>query len=273
MAKSTTINHISNVKLASNFLFSNDKLLKILIPLEEEVPLQFPVKYLYYHIGERLIFATKTIILFLKNSPENHVHGLGLLLRTVYTDFILASYLYSYYEDEEQMKEQIIIYLNHEITKEESYVSHVRNKKLVNENELSRYIKKVSGEANIKKVVKNKYSELMKIYAVKKLPFPSTAEIVKNFPQNMYGKLMTPFVYKAYDIWKLLSQFEHIGLNSYLMTRDAKTYVDIAYRSVEFVLLLSNIVFDVMDEHDLQKQNGQLVVQFQKILNDAEAKI
>lgn len=260
-----------DIKMSLEFLSSNMEWLNQLSDTSTEINLPFPIKYLYFHIGERLRDTSYSLSFILNDKPEWHMHVLGLLLRTIYTDFILAAYLYTYFEDEELMYEKTIIFLKEEISKDDGYINHIRSKNLAPLELIEKYESMKKMDGHIKNKTIEDYNILVAKYAPKRLDrFPSTTAMVNKFPGTKYGAFMAPRVYKAFDRWKLLSQFEHIGINSFLISRNPENIVTLACRSVEYILLLSNIVFDILEEKDLQKKNFDLLIICQKELYEPD---
>lgn len=222
--------------------------------------IEFPEEFTFLLSTERVVRNIQSIEPLVNGGIHLHEHGLGLLSRTILTDFITIAYSV-YFSDRPDLRSSLYkIYASDKATID----SHMKRSKefgIVSQQEHDNYFKAASEINSFPKKVDDYYQG-------KKLPrFPSLGDIADKVPkEDPTGSEIKA----AYEQWFLYSKFEHMGYLTFVLTRKVEDDI------IEFRLRLAlyyafrtlQIGLDMLDKEEAWKQVSTIIA---KWLSDIDA--
>ncbi len=174
----------------------------------------FPVGFTYYHVLERTEVSLKSIQLLIKSDIVEHDHAIGLISRNILTDFITTGYIIrlSMSIEEHYMNLYSLHYTD--LKKVDALFKLYNDEGLVDEDKLKIYNEQYENETHIYKEIR----EYCETYNIK--GFPAIAEIIKRFIKSEINDVWVDQIKSSYGTWSYLSKYEHVGWNSYKLTRN-----------------------------------------------------
>lgn len=192
-----------------NIIEKIQNVIKPVLDKEPEFNSNFPVEFTLYHILERANCSINSLRILSKESIVTNDHAIGLISRNILTDFILISYIIVKSDSKEDLRWYYALYRS-DYNKMKSYLNFAERHKFVSSQEL----------IELNKIYENDFYKIIKTNSeIEKVNFPSMKDIVEEFMTEFQTHLLANHISAAYDIWILLSKYEHLGIHSYTLTR------------------------------------------------------
>jgi hypothetical protein len=208
--------------------------------------IEFPVEFTFYHVLERVQMNLDSILVLTKDSIIKHNHAIGLLSRNLLSDFITTGFIIRLSKSEDEHYSNLYSLYDSDLKKADAFIKMYKDAGYIEENSYSEYNNRYSNENHIYKLIRDYRIE----FGTK--DFPATKSIIECFLKSDLTDAWALQIKKSYDIWTLLSKYEHIGWNSYDATREI-TETDILKR-LNIVLLNTTIMiascFEILKEEN-----------------------
>lgn len=175
---------------------------------------QFPKGFTFYQVLERIQYNLISIQSLVKEDIVKHDRGIGLISRNLLSDFIITGYIIKLSESEDEFYAHLYSLHNSDLKKMDAFVKMFEDAGLLENSKFSTYYDKYDRDNNIYKVIRDYINE----FAIK--PFPSTKTIIELFLKSEQNDIWVRQIQQGYDLWVYLSKYEHLGWNSYDVTRN-----------------------------------------------------
>ncbi len=188
------------------------RIAQLVLKADLEKKVDFPVTFTFMLTLERLDRVLDSLSVLIHQGMWKHEHSIGLLLRSILSDFIPIAYMVKFSRLEELEGNLYSLYKS-DIKKVESHIERFRKGGLVTEEEADRYRVNISQEDAMHKLVKDYCAE----HEVKS--FPSNGTIADTALSAQPASGLAKKIQQAYDLWFYFSKYEHIGWYSFDLTR------------------------------------------------------
>ena len=216
---------------------------------------EFPVDFTFYHVLERAKFSLESIAVLVKDGIAKHDHGIGLILRNLLTDFITTGYFIKILQSDQDVKNSLYSLYNTDLKKTDSFMKLLLKYGVINQTEMDKFMELYVDENHIYNMIRT-YAEENKLKN-----FPPTSSIIEEFLKADSNDLWIKQVQESYDIWISLSKYEHVGWNSYHITR--KTNENSAIKRLDNVLsktlILTASCLAILKEKESEKKIHDLM--------------
>lgn len=221
------------------------ELLKIINPTfskEFDEKHNFPVKFMFFHILERIRNNLNSLKVLIEDDTQNHYHAIGLICRNLLTDFISTGYIILDSKQENEMIGKIYSQFKSDLERIDSYLNHQLELNLISLESYKEINDRYNDSENILSEIKKNIVELN----VK--GFPQMMQIIKILHKSEEINAWKNFIIESYDLWIFFSKYEHFGWYSYSLTRFSEN--DIKNERIKKVLFYSTIMasscFDIL---------------------------
>jgi len=177
----------------------------------------FPVEFTFTQILERIKFNLESMKVLVENGIAKHDHAIGLISRNLLTDFITTGYIIKLSASDEEIYVKLYALHNSDLKKIDSYLNLAKSAGFSDDTELDAFKMKYSDENHIYKTIRDYCIE----FEVKN--FPSMISIIELFIIADLKDRWADEIKRSYDIWIFYSKYEHLGWNSYDLTRNTST--------------------------------------------------
>ena len=174
----------------------------------------FPLEFTFFQVLERIKFNLESIKVLLENGIEKHDHAIGLISRNLLTDFITTGYIIKLSSSEEDVYMKLYALYNSDLKKVDSILKTLKDAEFVNDDELKVLNEKYSNENHIYKVIRDYCIEF------DVTSFPPVSVMIESFIKSDLKDNWSDQIKRSYDIWIFYSKYEHLGWNSYDLTRN-----------------------------------------------------
>lgn len=219
--------------------------LEPLIEKEYGENLEFPSKLMFFHTAERILKNLYSLELLTKEISFKTEQGISLVLRNMLSDIIVNSFVINNSKDFNDSDNLFTSLIHSDFKKLESYFKCLQDHEIITEDEFNDFWKENNLDA-IKHYVFSRYkkNELKK--------FPNNKIIFESLvsKKSTTSKTWKKDIIDAYDMWVLLSKYEHIGWNSYKITRsiDSEKIKLRVLMTIKLSISLSGNIFEYLDE-------------------------
>lgn len=225
-----------------------DRSIQVLTPLVEkeyEKDLDFPSKLVFFHTVERILRNLHLLrILTNEITPETE-HGINLVLRNMLSDFIVNCYVINKSKDLDESDDFFTSLIHLDIQKIDSYIKCLNEHELITKEECEKYFNDQESNPLRNEVFERKRQKKLKNFPNNKSIFESLVSNNSSTEGNWKQDIID-----AYDIWVLLSKYEHIGWNSYQVSRiiEGEKVESRILITIKKVLFLGGNIFEYLDE-------------------------
>lgn len=218
----------------------------------------FPIGFTYYQVLERAKCSLDSLQLLVSDSIVKHDHAIGLILRNLLSDFITTGFIIRLSKDEETHYVNLYSLHNSDLKKVDALLNMYKNQGYVNADDLKSYEARYSNDNHIYKVIRDYCEE----HQVKS--FLPTRQIISKFLESDKNDIWVDKIKQSYGLWSFLSKYEHLGWNSYDLTRGVKEKdADERLRSVLFnTLIMIGCCFEILKEQEALKKSLDLMKDF-----------
>jgi len=177
----------------------------------------FPKGFTFFNVLENVQFNLESIQTLAKENIAKHDHAIGLISRNLLSDFIVTGFIIKLSKSEDDLIGNLYSLYNSDLKKMDSFLQMFKDAGFLDEEEFERFNEKYLDNRHIYKVIRDYANEnnLNK--------FPSTRSIIEKFLSSDQNDPWTSQILNSYDIWVCLSKYEHLGWNSYDLTRNTNT--------------------------------------------------
>jgi len=175
--------------------------------------INFPVEFTFKHVLERVQMNLESIHVLTKDSIFKHNHAIGLLSRNLLSDFITTGYIIRLSKSDDEYFANLYSLYETDLKKADAFIKMYKEAGYINEDTYREYHNRYSENNKIYKQIRDYRLE----FGIK--DFPQTKKIIEDFLKSDLTDYWAAQIKKSYDIWTILSKYEHIGWNSYDATR------------------------------------------------------
>lgn len=191
------------------------EILEIINPVikkERKGTVSFPVEFTFYLLLERVKGNLDSLKILIENGIVRHDHAIGLISRNLLTDFITTGYAILLPHDKEETERKLYALYYSDIKKVDSFLKVLKSTDSINDEKHLELQEKYN--ENIYKIIKEYYAEN------ELKTFPSIGGIIEMFIKSDLKDRWSEEIKRSYEIWILYSKYEHLGWNSYELTRN-----------------------------------------------------
>jgi len=213
----------------------------------------FPQEFTFILSMERLDRGLESMDELIPKGLQRHEHAIGLISRTILTDFITLAFVVNFSNIEEVESTLYQIYWS---DKElvDKHMKRFSDAGVLSIEEHEQYIACENQEGSFQHRVNE--------YYLNNEPkrFPAFAHILDKVFRDRPMKPLAFEIRNAYDQWFLLSKYEHMGWHSFALSRtlDVKDVEARVRRALYYSLLLLQICLEMLEENDLNAKAGLL---------------
>jgi hypothetical protein len=212
-----------------------DELMKKLVSPNSESAIDLS-KFGFNLFVHKTYWNLKSSQLILNHFNSNYNHALGLVFRSILTDFFLVMNIFLNSNSPEELDSFMLALFKDSEKKIDGHVNLMENSGMYSSDYISKARDNLNNDLHLVGFIRSK--EISQI----KLPFLTT-EIFKNliFKPNL-DQQYKDIIKKAFDLWKLYSQYEHFGLSTIEVTNNVSQ--ELFDSRIESILMFSMITID-----------------------------
>lgn len=227
---------------------------------ENEYKEKFPIGFTFNHFLERTNYSLTSLKILLSNNIIENDHAIGLIGRNILSDFLTVSYIIAKSLSVEDDKVFYSLYKS-DLDKMNSYLTLSEKYNLISPSEIQDIVNIYSDENLIYQKIKS-YNKNFKVS-----PFPSIKNIAEQFMNVYKNHVLAAKVIQSYDIWLLLSKYEHIGIHSYTLTRPIN--IETLSLRAKFILSFAALTIGCsLSELKEQSAFSDIMKIYEKLLSD-----
>lgn len=175
---------------------------------------EFPKEFTFFHVIERTKCNLDSLQLLIDDDVSRHEHAIGLIKRNLLSDFITTGYILRLSDSKEDLISKLYSLYHSDLKKVKDYIE--RSKSTIPEAAYEKFASDFTNNDHI-------FGQIQEYYKAHELKsFPTTTTIFDYFFKIENKDIWIKLLIDSYDLWLLLSKYEHLGWYSYAATRNIK---------------------------------------------------
>ena len=220
----------------------------------------FPKGFTFFHALERIQWNLESIKTLAKENIVKHDHGIGLISRNLLSDFIVTGFIIKLSESEDDFYLNLYSLYNSDLKKTDSFLQMFKDAGYLDDAEIKNYNEKYLNDGHIYKVIRN-YANEFELRG-----FPSTRAVIEKFLASDKDDVWISQIQKSYDTWVYLSKYEHLGWNSYDLTRktDSKKANDRLNNVLFKTIILTGSCLEILGEKEALDEISEILKEYKR---------
>lgn len=197
---------------------SIQKLIEVVEPVvtKEQRQLIFPVPFIFWNVLERTLHSLVAVTELIEGYKPAFYNSICLTLRSILSDFLALAYpLEPSITDSEIEKRIYDLYID-DYKKTKNHIDSPWLSKYFTREQIDQVKSDMENPNSIMGILKKE----MDRRTGSKASIKNTRQVLDFYHEHYKDHILTNRIIKAYEMWKSFSASEHLGWNSYGLTRD-----------------------------------------------------